>query len=62
MDEKTLETLLERAGLAVDDGGTIGSPFIPDGTVRVYDPDTLRVLGRGDTLTEAFADTNLEDT
>ena len=40
----------------MDDGGTIGGPFIPDGTTRIYDPDSSCVLGAGDTLAAAFAD------
>ena len=55
MTDETLLEILERAGLAVDDGGTIGSPFIPDGTVRIYDPETCRVLGDGESLAEAFS-------
>jgi hypothetical protein len=54
MDDKSLQGLLERAGFAVDHGDLIAGPFIPDGTVRVYDPETSRILGRGDTLAEAY--------
>lgn len=56
MTDATLQEILERAGLAVDHGDLISGPFIPDGTVRVYDPDTDRVLGSGDTLAAAFAE------
>lgn len=54
-DEARLK-ILERAGLAVDDGGTIGTPFIPDGTVRIYELETGNLVSSGDTLADAFAD------
>lgn len=56
MDDATLREILERAGLAVDDGTRISGPFIPDGTVRIYDPETDSMLASGRTLAEAFAD------
>jgi hypothetical protein len=56
VDDGTLREILERAGLAVDEGDLISGPFIPDGTTRIYDPDSNRVLGAGDTLAAAFAD------
>lgn len=40
--------------LAVDDGMTIGSLFIPDGTYRIYDPETSAVLAEGGDLREAW--------
>ena len=55
MGDTALQALLEGAGLAVDHGDLISGPFIPDGTVRVYDPDTGDVLGEGDTLAAAAA-------
>ena len=56
MNDATLREILERAGLAVDDGMTIGTLFIPDGTVRIYAPETGSLLGSGSTLAEAFAE------
>lgn len=55
-DEVGLLKLLEEAELAVDHGNLISGPFIPDGTVRIYRPETLSILGRGATLVEAVED------
>lgn len=60
MDDATLMALIERAGLAVDEGNLIAGPFIPDGTVRIYDPDTLDVRGEGATLADAYEASDLE--
>lgn len=55
-DEAEILELLEQAELAVDYGNLISGPFIPDGTVRIYRPETISVLGRGATLVEAVED------
>lgn len=59
MDDRILIEILERAGLAVDEGDRISGPFIPDGTVRIYDPETDSMLASGRTLREAFEDVQL---
>lgn len=43
-------------GCAVDEGMTIGGPFIPDGRVRVFREDSLDLLAEGASLQEAFED------
>jgi len=59
MDDRTLIEILERAGLAVDEGDRISGPFIPDGTVRIYDPETDSLLASGSSLAEAFENVQL---
>lgn len=58
-EEEILETL-EDKGLALDEGDRIDGPFIPDGTVRIYDPECpVIVCAEGSTVAEAFE--NLEE-
>lgn len=48
---------IEALGLIIDEGNLIAGPFIPDGTVRVYDPETIVVWGEGPSLVEALDET-----
>jgi hypothetical protein len=54
MDDATIRAACEALGLVLDEGCLIAGPFIPDGTSRVYDPVTSRVLGEGKTNEEAW--------
>ncbi len=56
MDDTEILSAAHALELEVDEGATIGGPFIPDGIVRVYDPATSTVLGSGKTLQEAWDD------
>jgi hypothetical protein len=50
-----VEALVEAEELVLDDGCGIGGPYIPDGIVRIYDPeDCYNVLGSGETAEEAW--------
>lgn len=44
MNESEFRERLAQMGLELDEGNVIGGPFIPDGTYRVYDPDTHGVV------------------
>jgi len=48
------QSTVEALGLVIDEGNLISGPFIPDGTVRIYDPETVSVWGEGDSLKEAL--------
>lgn len=52
-DSDILDALQEKE-LEVDHGNLIAGPFISDGRVRIYCPETHDVRGEGDTLQEAF--------
>ena len=55
MSEEDIIEELTRRNLEVDDGSVIGGPFIPDGWVRIYDPNSCyAILGEGYTLEEAY--------
>jgi hypothetical protein len=54
MDEDDIKLAIKGMGLKLDQGCLIDGPFIPDGTIRVYDPETSAILGSGDSLTEAY--------
>jgi hypothetical protein len=61
MDHEDMMAVLAAHDLEVDEGCLIGGPFIPDGRVRIYRPDDLRVMGEGKTFEEAFEALWLED-
>jgi hypothetical protein len=52
--DEEIRRALEDLGLEVDEGNRVGGPFIPDGTTRIYDEDTLDVLAEGPDLQEAY--------
>ncbi len=54
--EREIEEKVAEMGLAIDNGATIGGPFIPDGTTRIYDPETYSMKACGKTLESAFED------
>jgi len=56
-DDEIMSVLTERE-LKVDEGNLIDGPFIPDGTVRIYE-GWSNVLGSGETLADAFSDLEL---
>jgi hypothetical protein len=51
-----LLAIVHAQGFVVDEGNLISGPFIPDGRVRIYDPETNDVLAQGRTIEEALAD------
>lgn len=54
MDDDDVRLAIKGLGLKLDEGGLIDGPFIPDGTIRIYDPETHSILGSGDSLIEAY--------
>jgi hypothetical protein len=54
MTETDLQALVEDAGMEIDEGCTVGGPFIDDGVVRIYNPETLEVIGEGPSLESAY--------
>ena len=56
MDEDDIRAAIKGRGYEVDEGILIDGPFIPDGTVRIHDPETSSIKGSGDTLREAYED------
>lgn len=46
-------------GFDVDLGNVIGGPFIPDGTVRIYETASNNVIAQGPSLEEAYASLTL---
>ena len=49
---------LDENDLKVDQGNTVGGPFIDDGRVRIYGDD-VGVVGEGATLEEAYRDARM---
>lgn len=57
MDEiREREAEVTNTGLEIDEGNLIAGPFIPDGNVRIYDPETLTVVAEGSNVEEALRD------
>jgi hypothetical protein len=54
--ESEIREEIDSWGLAIDEGNLIGGPFISDGKVRIYDPDTSSVKGEGVNIEEAWED------
>lgn len=55
-EKEELLNAVELDGFHVDHGDQIDGPWIPDGTVRIYDPSTLNIYGYGRTVEEALDD------
>ena len=54
--ELAIKRAAEAAGVIIDDGTLTDSPFISDGTCRIYHPNTKDILGEGPTVPEAWED------
>lgn len=54
--DRDFEALVEGLGFVLDHGNLISGPFIPDGHVRIYRPETIRVVAEGRTVAEAAAE------
>lgn len=56
MNDQEIQTICFDRGWTVDFGDRTDGPFIPDGTVRIYDGEEFTdILGEGKTLIEAVA-------